>query len=171
MNKTVERWYPFVGGLAAGAGFYCAQEHFQWPYPQTMPNLLSSVTNVSTIAIGILCSGQFILLAMDGNEFIQRLRDQQYFEPIMTFLMNALHWSFGLAVISAVGMLADPTHSRSWYMPACSIWVFVLVSSALAYYRVITIFSSIVRKGLNPAPTKLPIPPRLPIDDDRESGR
>jgi hypothetical protein len=163
MTRQVEQWYPCAGGLVGGALFLYCQRHFQWQYPQTMPSLFSAIIGVSAIAVGFLGTTQSILVGMDGKETLQRLRESGHLAPIMDYLLVAIHCSFWLAGISALGMLADSASAKWWYMPLCSVWMGFLISSALAYYRIIRLFASILRIGLHPLEVEAPAP-KAPTD-------
>ncbi|MEQ8467683.1 hypothetical protein [Coleofasciculus sp. E1-EBD-02] len=113
--------------------------------PESLKDLLSAVTNLSGIAIGFLAAAQSILFSLPRKYVIQQLKKAGMYSRLLNYFMTAIQWSFVLAVISAFGLLIDFTKSQSWHSLAFSVWLFILTTASLSYYRVIEVFTALLR--------------------------
>lgn len=143
MRGQLERWYPLMVGLIVAITYFCFFRNY--PLPVSLKDLLSAVTNLSGIAVGFLATAQSILFSLPKKYVIQQLKITGMYNRLINYFMSAIQWSFGLAVISAIGLLIDFTKSQSWHPIALSLWLFFLVTTSLSYYRVIEVFTALLR--------------------------
>lgn len=141
----VEAWGPLVvGGITAGAALLWAWNR---PLPSTLSNLLNATVGVSAIAIGFLATAKSMLFSMNEKWVVVQLRRIGYFKRLMDYFMRSIRWSFVLAILSSVGLLIDLQGESDPHPWLFAIWVFVVMETALCSYRVIHLFSKILRSA------------------------
>lgn len=149
MNAKIERWYPLIVGILIAIIHHLVLRKYSFPLgsPGEVKDLFSAVVNLSAITIGFLSTAQSILLSMGNNRIIKQLKLQggKKYIRLINFLMDAVSWSFFLAIISTIGLIANPKFQELWNSLYFSFWLFVLVTTALSYYRIIYLFSKILR--------------------------
>lgn len=143
MRAKLERWYPLIFGFTCSIIYLIFFRRY--PLPESLKDLLSAVTNLSGIAIGFLAAAQSILFSLPRKYVIQQLKKAGMYSRLLNYFMTAIQWSFVLAVISAFGLLIDFTKSQSWHSLAFSVWLFILTTASLSYYRVIEVFTALLR--------------------------
>jgi predicted neutral ceramidase superfamily lipid hydrolase len=143
MRGQLERWYPLISGLIVAVSYFIFFRNY--PLPASLKDLLSAVTNLSGIAIGFLAAAQSILFSLPRKYVIQQLKATGMYNRLINYFIAAIQWSFGLAVLSAIGLLIDFSKAQYWHSTALSIWLFFLITALLSYYRVIQVFVAILR--------------------------
>jgi len=148
IQRIIERWYPFVGGLVA-AGIYLAVPRFRtYVFPEALPTLLSAVVTIGGVAVGFLATIKSILLTIDDKPIIHRVKNAGLYVPILDYLRAAFFWSFALTVVSAAALFTDYkglTFWGRWYAAGTAVWLFVAVAAILSYYRASAIWYTILK--------------------------
>ena len=146
-----EQWYPI--GIAVGSGAVTAfcTLRWRWTPPATVKDLFPSIVNVAAIAIGFLAAAQAILFSIEQKKIIQQLKDAEYFDFVVDYMSTAIAWSFALALFTSVAMLIDwekqAGYPQKMIAAALSLWVALLVVTVLSYFRVVRVFSRLLRDG------------------------
>lgn len=143
MRGQFERWYPLISGLLVAVTYFIFFDNY--PLSASLKDLLSAVTNLSGIAIGFLAAAQSILFSLPRKYVIQQLKLTGIYNKLINYFVAAIQWSFGLAVLSALGLLIDFSKPQYWHSTTFGIWLFFLVTAMLSYYRVIEVFVAILR--------------------------
>ena len=144
MNASVEKWYPVVlGGVATGSYFALR------PYvslPPSTKELFTAIMTISSIAVGFLMTAKSILLTLN-NRAVRFLKDKSKYGTLIDYMITAVNWSFLCAVVTAFLLLIDCAKPPVWLPCVFAPWVFVTVTCAASCYRVVRIFSSVLRSG------------------------
>jgi hypothetical protein len=121
------------------------------------------MVSLSAIAVGFLATAKAILFSIDQRQIVSQLRSLGHYDKLVDYLLAAIHWSFGLAVASALCFVVDLKQPASWHRYALAGWIFVLATSGFACYRVIHIFGKLLRSpdapGQSPTATMPPARP------------
>jgi hypothetical protein len=141
MNRHVERWYPFVIAVAVTAIYFYSFSHAA--LPETVKNILGSAINISAISIGFLMTSKSILFSIHDRKIIQLMRDAKLYDYLIGYIMTAVHCSFLFLIVSTIGLLI--CSYDYWYRITIGIWLFLGTGTLLCFYRVIRIFSKILR--------------------------
>jgi len=144
MTDFIERWYPPFGGVVLAAAYFMLRNRLQLP-PDTLTGLFTAVVSVSAIAVGFLATAQSILFSIEEKRAIRFLKDAGKFGTLISYMMAAVNLSFLLAAASAVGLLVKWKVEAKWHIYGFTVWVLLLVTATLSYYRVVSIFSAILR--------------------------
>lgn len=139
----IEGWGPLVLSVAAAiVAFVWARER---PLPGTLDNLLNATVGLSAIAVGFLATAKSILLSMNDRWVVKQLKKVGYYQRLMGYFMGAIRWSFALAALSAFGLLIDFQTDKQPHPFSFAVWIFTLVGTGACSYRVIHLFTRILR--------------------------
>jgi hypothetical protein len=145
MTANFERRYPLVGGGLVALGYLLMYKKLDFVSRDALTNLFTAMVTVAAIAVGFLATAQSILFSLESKRVTHFLKEAGVFRSLVDYLMDAIHLSFALAALSAFALLVDPKAHRWWYPFAFATWLFILSFAGLAYYRVVSIFSQILR--------------------------
>lgn len=147
MGAFAERHYPWLGGMISGGICYLLLRH--WTIPPGTKDLLAGLLNVAAIMVGFLVTAKSILLSIDDRWIIKRSKEAGAFEMLVGYMVAATYWWLGTALLSALGVAMIPSSLADWQkiiaVRMFAVWVFVAATSVLAAFRVLTIYSSILR--------------------------
>lgn len=144
MKGRVEQWYPIVGGVVFGLAYYYVLSA-RGPLPCSLKDLLAAVINVSAIAIGFLATAESVMLGLENKTVVARLKKINYFGFVVDYMRGALVLAFVLALVSAAGLLTDFVTPSPWHTKAFSAWLGLVAASLLAWIRIVSIFTRILR--------------------------
>lgn len=145
MNAKVERWFPLLIGFFTAICYIYFLRNYS--LPSSVRDLFSSTMQVSSITIGFLITALSILVTIEKKHIVQQLKKVNLYNKLITYFMDAIKWSFGLIAVSSIGLLINFSTKEDWHSLAFAVWLFVLITTALSFYRVIDIFISIVRSS------------------------
>jgi len=144
MWAKIEKWYP----LAISAVIVCiaVKLHDIYPLPNLNKEVLAATINISTITIGFLSATQSILLALENKQVIKDLKSFGTYSLLTSYLLDAITWSFLLAIVGMIGLFFEPKDTLVFYIFCYYIiWLFVLSTTGLSCYRVIKLFNKILK--------------------------
>ncbi len=145
MSSKTEKWYPLVLGFIISWCYYwfSVGNHL----PNSLKELFSAATTLSGIAIGFLATAKSILFSINQTHIVRQLKNTNKYKTLINYFMDAINWSFLLAILSLTGLFIDFANLQSWHSIAFSFWVFSLVTAGLSCYRVIDVFATILRSS------------------------
>ncbi|HNO78951.1 MAG TPA: hypothetical protein PKN33_12905 [Phycisphaerae bacterium] len=113
--------------------------------PTRLGDLMNATISLSAIAIGFLATAKSVILSIKDEAIIRTLKESGDHDRLLGYFMKAIRWSFGLGILSAIGLLIDfeaDTTPHPWLF---SIWLFTLAETGFCSYRVIDLFTRILR--------------------------
>lgn len=102
-------------------------------------DLLSSSLTLGAIITGFLATAKAILMTLD-SPVMQRIRETNYVNDLVSYLGQAIWLSFGFCAVSIVGFFS--VRSELWYG---LLWVFFGLASAASFVRVTNIMLKIIK--------------------------
>jgi hypothetical protein len=143
VDLLIERYAPLslsAIGVAIYLLFYrnCA-------LPTTLAALFGATISIASIAVGFFATAKTAVVQLEPKRpLIQKLRQAERFELFLKYLTTAIHVSFALAVLSALGLVVDfsPLDWRDRILFAA--WLFSALFAALSYYRVVRVLNVIL---------------------------
>lgn len=142
-----EKWGPSLMGLVFGSA------HF-WLWRSAFPasgDVISSVTNVSGIAVGFLATAQGLLISLSETQVVRDLKQLGVHSLLMKYFTTAIHSSLLLCLLSLVLSLDPPSPEKPspffgqhWMF---SLWIGLTVFTLAANYRVISLFSRVLHRA------------------------
>ena len=145
MRAKFERWYPL--GISTAIACIVVKIHVYdaYPIPSLNKEVLAATINISTITIGFLSATQSILLALENKQIIKDLKSSGTYVKLTSYLMDAITWSFMLAIVSMLGLFFETKDILSFYIFCYYItWLVVLSITGLSCYRVVRLFNKIL---------------------------
>lgn len=145
MQAKIEKWYPLTIGTLAALISFGLERRYAFQLPPSMKDVLTATTTLSSIIVAFLAAVQAILFAINHEQVIRNLKQASAYKSLINYLMDAIHWSILLAVISSAGLILDFTVAQKWYFYAFYVWIFVLTVAFLSCYRIIRLFNKILK--------------------------
>lgn len=143
MGLNLEKWYPRLAGVAAGATAY-----FFMPAPvEGMKEVVQSIVNTSAISVGFLATSLSILYSLGKNRIMSDLAKLGRTDHIVNYFIESIISWFALAVIGSILLLVDyrPTATiPQWGNLLLILMWSVLVWAIATLIRIVTIFRSIL---------------------------
>ncbi len=148
MKLITEETYPVVtGGVVS---IVCAIFGCDYRFPSSLCNLFSAAITISAIAIGFIATSKAILLSIDNRRVVKFIKGVEgLYAMLIDYMMSSIHLCFISAIISAIGLLIDIKTQPSWLLIFFPFWLFFGITSLLACYRVIHIFTKILKSAGN----------------------
>ncbi len=145
MGLALEKSYPFI--IAGAATIYYYFFLREYPVPETMNSIFLSVINISAIFIGFLMTSKSILFSLHGRDVrtIEWIKGVNLYQSLIDYMMTAIHLCFFLAIYSAACLLSKSCIEPYYYTHMLGFWSFLIIAAVLSCYRVIHIFSKILR--------------------------
>ncbi|MDJ0662113.1 MAG: hypothetical protein QNJ42_21895 [Crocosphaera sp.] len=149
MNRRIrsqwERWYPLLFGVVALVVYVSLERNFNYSLPKSLDNVFSTSTTLSGIVIGFLITAKSILFSIDDKYIIKKLKETNTYNKLINYFMSAIQYAFFLAFISLLGLFLDFKNPSIVHKIIFAIWTFSLVSASSSCYRVIDVFSGILK--------------------------
>jgi hypothetical protein len=139
----MERNWPSVVGLLVAGGYMAFCRNFR--APESAKDLLGAGVSIGAIAVGFLANMKAILFSIDKKRIIQQLKDANCLTNVIDYLYWAIASSSFFSLASAVGLIVDLRGHPKLYPIGVSIWLFSVTTTIASYWRVITIFTRILR--------------------------
>jgi hypothetical protein len=147
-RSDVDRLYPeFFAALAVAAYMNLFGGP---PVPKTAKDLFSACINVSAISIGFLATAKSIIISTGGNRPIRMLKQAGRYRDLVQYLWRAVWWSFMLAIVSTIGLVADLDKPKALYPLAFAGWLGVAVATAFSCYRVTRVLTVVLSQEPDP---------------------
>lgn len=129
MNLDWERLYPYLAGAVAALAWWVFTPEFH----ADKSDVLSASLTVGSILTGFLATSKAILLSLNDTPIMRDLRRSNYIADLVSYLAQAILFSFGYAVISLVGFFLNG--SPAYWV----VWTAMGVVAALTFVRVVWI--------------------------------
>jgi hypothetical protein len=148
MNPSVEKYYPLTVSSILCCISYIVIPHF--PHIRLRTDILAASISISGIVIGFLITTQSILFAIDNSPIIKSLKQFDVYKKLISYLMNAIHWSFLVAIINLVGLFIQFKIGEvitSFQLIYSLFWIFTISGMALSCYRVVRLLNKLLQKN------------------------
>lgn len=135
MNMFLEKTLPYLLAVVACIVW--------WRYDLHLPSdnaVLGSALTIGAILTGFLATAKAILMALD-SEIMRRIRTTNYLDDLVSYLSEAIWFSFGFCFLCLVGYFIDIKSNIYG-----ELWILVGVSAAANFVRVTNIMLKILRK-------------------------
>ncbi|MCY4613477.1 MAG: hypothetical protein OXB94_07650 [Nitrospira sp.] len=147
ITETIERRYPYVISFVITTFYLCFHQLID--VTSTAKALFPVVTSISAIAVGFLLAAQSIILSIDERNVIKSLKQGGVYGHLVGYVVKAVNWSFVTTILTGIGMvLSLHENANGWMFSVIftGMWVFITTTAVICCYRVIRIFSKILRQ-------------------------
>lgn len=147
MKAQVDKWYPVVLGVIFAIAFLITNKYLEFSVSNDTKQLFTAAITISAISVGFLATAKSILISIRGTKIIKWMKDGGVYDQVVNYLMSAVNSCLGVAIVSALALLFDYSTVKVWHEYAFTTWIFLCVAAGLASYRVILLFSDILRNN------------------------
>jgi hypothetical protein len=146
MGRWSEDWSP-LAAASADAILLGMVVHFRGvTIPADFTVLVAVSIEVAAIAIGFLATAQTILLSLEHRPMIRMLRASGDFDRLIVLSLRAIHWCFGVIVLSAAVLLIDMLQVSAQLLPySIAFWSASILGGFVACFTVLRIFGIVLR--------------------------
>lgn len=142
-----ERWYPILLGIIFSLCYFFWIRNHSLPEPEKLSNLFSAGTTLSGIAIGFLITAESILFSIEERYIVKKLKETKTYNKLINYFMFAIQSSFVFVLFSIVCSfidfsVKDPTMFQKIMFTT---WLSILIITGSSCYRVISVFSDILK--------------------------
>lgn len=138
-----ERKWPIAFGFIVSVLFYILLP--QYKAPDTAKDLLTAAISIGAIAVGFLATMKAVLFTIDKKTIIAQLKESSLYGCIVDYLLSGIKWWSMLSIFSAFELVADlQSHPKIYHVLAAA-WVFIAFAAIGAYWRVVQVFTRILR--------------------------
>jgi len=142
VSALIEKWITYILASVCTAAYL----HFfgQSQFPKTINSLFTAIISISAVSIGFIATTKSILFALRDSSTVKWIKSGGGYQQLIDYMMTAIRWCFLNAIVSAVCLLLD-FPSYYWAPFLFAAWLFTCVTAFSSCYRVIHIFSKILR--------------------------
>lgn len=148
MSATTDKYYPICfGAIASFLYLALFSKYPKYALPANIRDLIMAATTISAIAVGFLATAEAIIVSISRSDILQWMKDGGHYETTIDYFVDAIHFCMTTAILSGLMLLIDykdPVKIVLWVVAA---WVFIAVSGLFATYRVISLFSTILKNN------------------------
>lgn len=147
-QETFDKAYPHIVAVLAGLGYFLFLLQFkEYVVHPNMKDLLTASATISSIAVGFLATSKATLLSINSSRVVKWMKDGGVYNTMIDYFMTAVHYCMATAVYSALLLLVNFTKSSQMNLILITVWVFLSVGSLLTGYRIIRLYSDVLRKN------------------------
>jgi hypothetical protein len=147
-ESTFDKYYPFIGGaIVAIAYIVLFIFHPQIALAKGFRDIFIASITINAIAVGFLATAKSILISIHNSKIVKWMKETGAYEITINYFMTSLTVSILCALWSMVLLLIDFSNPEKYIEFGIAVWVFLFISAMLAMYRIIRIFSKILRKA------------------------
>lgn len=147
-EAKLDEVYPHVLALAfAGAYLYLNYKYPLYTLPKNLKDLLTASATINSIVVGFLATAKATLLSISGGRAIKWMKTGGQYQTLISYFMTAVHYSIVTAVVSALMLLFNFDKLPPFAAYFVCFWVFLSVGSLFSGYRIIRLYSTILRKS------------------------
>lgn len=147
-EQNIDKIYPHLVALAGAAAYAVLFHRYpEYSLPKNLKDLLTASATISSIAVGFLATAKATLLTISSSRSIRWMKSGGQFQSLISYFMTAVHYSMTTAVVSALMLLLDFDNLPSYASFFVGVWVFFSVGSLCSGYRIIHLYSVILRKS------------------------
>lgn len=140
--------YPHVIAVIAAVGYlYLNYKYPQHTLPKNLKDLLTASATINSIVVGFLATAKATLLSISGGRAIKFMKSGGKYNVLIEYFMTAVHYSILTAVTSALMLLFNFEKLPPYAAYFICFWVFLSVGSLFSGYRIIRLYSTILRNN------------------------
>ena len=147
VNKY-EQYYPVTfGAIASFAYLLVFLLYPSFSLTNRFRDIFIASITINAISAGFLAAAEATVISINNSKVIVWMKDSGVYEKTITYFKDAVVLSIACAVFSMLLLLIDFNNPVKYILWGISTWVFGFAYSMLAMYRVINIFSKVIKKS------------------------
>lgn len=147
-EEILDSLYPHIAAIFfAGVYLFLNYKYPQHTLPKNLKDLLTASATINSIVVGFLATAKATLLSISGGRAIKFMKSGGQYDTLISYFMTAVHYSILTAVLSALMLLFNFDKLPPIAAYFVGFWVFLSVGSLCSGYRIIHLYSTILRKN------------------------
>lgn len=147
-EQTWDKVYPHLTAIfVAGAYFILNYYYPQYSLPKNLKDLFAASASISSIVVGFLATAKATLLSISSGRSIKWMKSGGQYQILISYFMTAVHYSIVTAVVSALLLLFNFEKLPPYAAYFVCFWVFLSVGSLFSGYRIIRLYSTILKNN------------------------
>lgn len=146
-SDRVDKYYPVICSAViafAYLGLFAAYPKFA--LQKGFRDIFIATITVNAISVGFLATAKATLLSIHSSKVVRWMKDSGTYETTIIYFMDAVNISIVCAIWSMVVLLIDFNDPVKYILFCIDVWLFLVAYSLMTMYRVIRVFSKILRK-------------------------
>lgn len=144
--KIIEQYYPMSVGLISGI-IVCNVMSKELITDNFKDLLLSTIT-ICSIVVGFITTSKAILISIDNKPIINKIKSIDKYSLLIDYFMSAIRFNFIVVIYSGILIFWDISKS-AYSVLFFAIWIGLIITTGLACYRVIGLFSKILKMNVD----------------------
>ncbi len=147
-DNSVEYKYHWLCGLLITLLFFFVFNFiidYKLIFYGSVKELLSSATVISSIGVGFLATTKAILISIKNSKTMKWLKDGGHYLTIVDHCMCSIHWCFAFAIYSSMCLFLNYDNPTYFHFVAIVLWIFLASTAFSSSYRIIKLFSTILK--------------------------
>ena len=104
--------------------FLIANKYLKFTVSNDTKQLFTAAITISAISVGFIATAKSILISIRGTKVVKWMKDGGTYDQVVNYLMSAVNWCLGVAIVSALALLFDYATVKVWHGYAFMFWVF-----------------------------------------------
>jgi hypothetical protein len=147
MANKYDQYYPLIGGVIIAFVYLVLFSFFpKFTISKGFRDIFIAAITINAISIGFLATAKAILISINQSKIVKWMKETGTYNTIIKYFMDALVLSMLCAVWSMFLLLIDFSNPVKYILFCIATWVFLFTASMLSMYRIVAIFSKILRK-------------------------
>jgi hypothetical protein len=143
-----DKLYPHIVATLVGVGYFVFMSFStKFVLHPNLKELFTASATISSIAVGFLATAKATLLSINRSRVVKWMKDGGVYVTMIDYCMTAVHYCLFTTVFSALLLLMDFKKVDTISITLVSVWVFFAVGSLLTGYRIIRLYSYVLRKN------------------------
>ena len=142
-NRFIEHWHPIL--IAAFATCLLSFADYKSLISINEIALFEGMLGFQGILVGFLATAKSIIFSIESREVIKQMKKTVVYNKLINYFMDAINAAFISACLSIICLVVDFNAVKTWHVFLLAFWVFFSCLSLLSSYRVISMFSKVLK--------------------------
>jgi hypothetical protein len=139
----LEQWYPVVLGFISIIIYFVGFSDYE--FTKSLREIFVAFANLNGICIGFLITAKSIIFTINDNYIIRLLKKHHSYNRLIDYFMSGIQLAFISIFISTICLFFNFEINQEFLKYIFATWLFFIVASGSACYRIINLFSEILK--------------------------
>lgn len=145
-NKYIDNYYPLViGAIVSLLYLFLFSVYPKYALLHSLRDLFLASITINSIYIAFIATAKATLIAINGSKVIKNLKESGTYQTLIKYFVDAVNISLICAIWSALVLLIDFSNPTKYILFGIAVWIFLSTTSTLYMYRIIRLFSKILK--------------------------
>ena len=146
-ENKFDKYYPLAGGAIVSFAYLILFSLYpKFALTKGFRDIFIAAITINAISVGFLATAKATLMSIHDSRVVKWMKETGTYEITITYFVDAVNLSIICAIWSMVLLLIDFSNPVKYIVFGIAVWFFLITSSTLAMYRIIRLFSKVLRK-------------------------